>query len=159
MLFQSYTGGRPAGFVHSTKGRASKDPLGEVEALYTNERRQRAVNDYDDDSDSGDGTGCADNDDDIFDGDRDSFDDSSDDNTDIEDNTDDEDTAGSVGWDSGCTSDRTDMPMTEDTNTCYPTKVNEHGKPVQLNCDAAELDEFSEAKRKYKAVCYEDICL
>jgi len=31
MLFQSYTGGRPAEFVHSSKGKASQDPLGEAE--------------------------------------------------------------------------------------------------------------------------------
>jgi hypothetical protein len=31
MLFQSYTSSRLAEFVHSSKGKASQDPLGEAE--------------------------------------------------------------------------------------------------------------------------------
>ena len=49
--------------------------------------------------------------------------------------------------------------MTEDTDDCYTAEVDELGEPVRQACDAAELDEFREAVRKYKALCYEDICL
>jgi hypothetical protein len=49
--------------------------------------------------------------------------------------------------------------MTEDTDDCYTAEVNELGEPVRQACDAAELDEFREAVRKYKALYYEDICL
>ncbi|KFY11348.1 hypothetical protein V491_07246 [Pseudogymnoascus sp. VKM F-3775] len=31
MLIQAYTGGRPAEFVHASKGKASQDPLGAAE--------------------------------------------------------------------------------------------------------------------------------
>jgi hypothetical protein len=36
LLFQSYTGGRPAEFVYSSKGKASKDPFGEAEETNKN---------------------------------------------------------------------------------------------------------------------------
>ena len=49
--------------------------------------------------------------------------------------------------------------MTEDTDDCSPVKVNAAGRPVQQNGDANELDEFGDVRRKYKALCYEDICL
>ena len=156
MLFQSYTGGRPAEFVHASKGKASQDPLGEAEAIYEDEHPQEAVNNnYDDDSDAGDGPECDNTDDDLFDDDQDSLD--SDD-----DNTAEEDTDRSVDRDSGYNSDGTDVTMTEDTDTCYTTEVGEFGEPARQDCDAAEFDEFDEfgeAKQKYKALCYEDICL
>ena len=44
MLFQAYTGGRPAEFVHASKGKASQDPLGEAEAN-KNERPRRGDED------------------------------------------------------------------------------------------------------------------
>ena len=40
MLFQAYTGGRPAEFVHASKGKASQDPLGEAEERESNATRQ-----------------------------------------------------------------------------------------------------------------------
>jgi len=49
--------------------------------------------------------------------------------------------------------------MTEDADDRYTVEVDELGEPVRQACDAAELDEFGEATRKYKALCYEDICL
>jgi hypothetical protein len=61
MLFQAYTGGRPAEFVHASKGKASEDPLGEAEPGVNNRRDQkgspdRTANlDYDDDSDADNG--------------------------------------------------------------------------------------------------------
>jgi hypothetical protein len=44
MLFQAYTGGRPAEFVHASKGKASQDPLGEAE-VNKNKRPRRGDED------------------------------------------------------------------------------------------------------------------
>jgi len=143
MLFQSYTGGRPAEFVHSSKGKASQDPLGEAEDANKRERPREATDeDYDDESDAGDGpeydeADLFDNDDDTVDEDRDE----------------------SADHDSGYSSAGTDVTTTEGTDDCYTTEVDESGELVRQTCDAAELDEFGEATRKYKALCYEDICL
>jgi hypothetical protein len=63
------------------------------------------------------------------------------------------------GPNSGYISSGTSVTMTEDTPNHHTAEVDEIGEPVQQNCDAAELDEFGEAIRKYKAPCYEDICL
>ena len=156
MLFLSYTGGRPAEFVHSSKGKASQDPLGEAEeankAKQTQQRAGRDYNreddiddslDYDDDSDAGDGPEY--DDDGLF-----SFSFGDDDLLD-------EDTDGNADQDSGYNTDETDVTMTEDTDDCYTAEVDELGESEA--CDAAELDEFGEEIRKCKALCYEDICL
>ena len=56
MLFNAYTGGRPAEFVHASKGKASQDPLGEGDKTSKRERLPEATGkDYDDNSDAGDG--------------------------------------------------------------------------------------------------------
>ena len=147
MLFQSYTGGRPAEFVHSSKGKASQDPLGEAEDTNMCEHPQEATNeeatneDYDDDSDAGDGA--------EYDG-GDLFED--------DDDAADEDTDETSNRDSGYNTDEIEVTMTGDTDSCYTTEINEFKEPEQQICDAAELDEFGEAIRKYKALCYEDIC-
>jgi hypothetical protein len=53
MLFQAYTGGRPAEFVHSSKGKASEDPLGERKGISKSAHPRKAAHcDYDDDSDA-----------------------------------------------------------------------------------------------------------
>lgn len=67
LLFQSYTSGRPAEFVHSSKGEASKDPLGEAKEINKKEEAQNKADkeldngdnasgglEYDDNSDAGD---------------------------------------------------------------------------------------------------------
>ncbi|KAH6674828.1 hypothetical protein B0J14DRAFT_22861 [Halenospora varia] len=41
LLFQSYTGGRPAEFVHSSKGKASEDPLGKQKRPTSIDDRER----------------------------------------------------------------------------------------------------------------------
>jgi len=156
MLFQAYTGGRPAEFVHVSKGNASQDPLGEREETNKNSHPRKAAHcdddddsdtndepEYDGDSDAGDGPGS---DDDVL---FDSEDDGSDDEA--------MDEHGCL--DSGYNSDGTDVTMTEDTDKCYTTEIDESGKPLRQNSDAAEPGEFEEAKREYKALCYEDICL
>jgi hypothetical protein len=135
MLFQSYTGGRPAEFVHSSKGKASQDRLGEAEDTNMCEPPQEATNeDYDDDSDAGDGP---------------EYDD---------DDATDEDTDETTDRDSGYNTDEIEITMTEDTDSCYNTKIDEFEEPEQQICDTDGLDEFGEMIRKYKALCYEDIC-
>jgi hypothetical protein len=146
MLFQSYTGGRPTEFVYSSKSKASQDPLGEAEDANKRERLREATDeDYDDESDASDGPEY--DDDSLF-----SFGFG-------DDNLLDEGTDGNADQDGGYNTDGTDVTMTEDTDDCYTAEVDELGEPVQQACDAVELDEFGEATRKYKALCYEDICL
>jgi hypothetical protein len=161
LLFQSYTGGRPAEFVHSSKGKASEDPLGEADETDTNKRRQERKDvDNDEDSNADDGLGF-DDDSDAGDGpeyENDLLFDSDDDVDDFDDATpDDEGTDETADRDSGYNSDRTDVTMTEDTDDCFTVELDGAGQPVRQNGD--ELDEFGEARRKYKALCYEDICL
>jgi hypothetical protein len=155
MLFLAYTGGRPAEFVHSSKGKASQDPLGEAEEANKAKQTQQSAGkdynreddiddslDYDDDSDAGDGPEF--DVDDLFDSDDEA----------------EEEIDEDAGYDSGYgTTEETDVTMTEDVDDCYTAEVDESGEPVQQACDAAELDEFGEAIRKCKALCYEDICL
>jgi hypothetical protein len=67
LLFQSYTSGRLAEFVHSSKGEASKDSLGEAKEISKKEEAQNKADkeldnsdnasgglEYDDNSDAGD---------------------------------------------------------------------------------------------------------
>jgi hypothetical protein len=49
--------------------------------------------------------------------------------------------------------------MAEDTGNCDTAEVDEYGEPVQQNCNDAAINDATEAKRTYKALCYEDICL
>ncbi|KAH9203768.1 hypothetical protein DL95DRAFT_418785 [Leptodontidium sp. 2 PMI_412] len=162
MLFQAYTGGRPAEFVHASKGKASEDPLGEREEANKNAHPRKATHyNHDEDSDADiDGeTECDDdsNADDSPGSDDDMIFDSEDDRSD--DGAADEDMDEYSGPDSGYNSDKTDVTMTEDTDKCYTTEFDECGEPLRHNLDAAKPSEFEEAKRKYKALCYEDICL
>ncbi|PVH72161.1 hypothetical protein DL98DRAFT_553311 [Cadophora sp. DSE1049] len=139
MLFNAYTGGRLAEFVHASKGKASQDPLGEADEISKRERLLEVTGkDYDDESDAGDGP--------EYDGDE-LFDDDEQDPFDNCDPSDEDD--------SGYCTEETDDRMTEDS--CPAVDVDDSGQPVEQNYDATELDEFKEAKRKYKALCYEDI--
>ncbi|KAH9204554.1 hypothetical protein DL95DRAFT_418158 [Leptodontidium sp. 2 PMI_412] len=162
MLFQAYTGGRPAEFVHASKGKASEDPLGEREEANKNAHPRKATHcDHDEDSDADiDGATECDDDSNADDGpgsDDDMIFDSEDDRSD--DGTADEDMDENSGSDSGYNSDRTDVTMTEDTDKCYTTEIDECGEPLRQNLDAAKHSEFEEVKRQYKALCYGDICL
>ena len=152
MLFQAYTGGRPAEFVHASKGKACQDPLGEAEEANRNERFcKRGDKDdglqYDDDSDAGDAPD--------YDEDTD-FDNDKDDAVDDGDLSDADECA---DHDSGYNSDETDTPMIEGSSQFCAIAANGSGEPVRQDCDAVELDEFREAIWKYKAFCYEDVCL
>jgi len=61
--------------------------------------------------------------------------------------------------DSGYNSDGTDVTMTEDMDKCYTTELDECRQPLHQISDPTEPSEFEEAKQKYKALCYKDICL
>jgi hypothetical protein len=52
-----------------------------------------------------------------------------------------------------------DITITKDTDGCFTVEVNGARWPVRQSGDTDELDEFREARRKYKALYYEDICL
>jgi hypothetical protein len=135
ILFQAYTGGRPAEFVHSSKGKASQDPLGKAEDANKCKPDGNALDeDYDSESDDGDRSKY--NNLGLFNDNHDG------DNSDY-DYAVNEDTDEIADRDSGYNTDGTDVMMTEDTEKCCTT----------------EVDEFGEAVRKYKALCYEDICL
>jgi hypothetical protein len=146
VLFNAYTGGRPAEFVHASKGKASQDPLGEADAISKREQLMGTIEkDYADESDAGDGP--------EYDGDA-LFDYDEEDS--IDDVSPDEDMMQNAGTDSGyCTEDAAD-PMNEDN--CPAVGVDDSGQPVEP-INATELDEFGELRRKYKALCYEDIRL
>jgi hypothetical protein len=154
MLFQAYTGGRPAEFVHASKGRASQDPLGEAEEeskrYYQKGNEDHGLArttetgvdfDYDDDSDAGNDPEF---DDDVFDCSAEAEDYTADDDDTFSDKA----AEASVEPDSGYNSDGTDISMKE-----YGSE------PVQQKCDASEPDQFGEATRAWKALCYEDIIL
>ncbi|KAH8585353.1 hypothetical protein B0O99DRAFT_696587 [Bisporella sp. PMI_857] len=121
LLFQSYTGSRPAEFVHSSKSKASEDPLKE----------------YNDNSNAGNSPEY--NDDLLFD--------SNDDETADENNLFHESTNKKAGHNSGYSSDETDVIITKNTDDCYPVEVNGAKRLVQQNCNVDELDEFKEAIR------------
>ena len=142
MLFQSYTGCRPAELVHSSKSRASQDPLAEAEDTDKIEHHRETTDDYDDDSDAGDGP---DHDDNL--------------NYDELDTDTDDSTSDGNNPDSGYGTDGSENIVTDDTGTCYNAELDGLEEPIRKNCDAAELDEFGEPIRRYKALCYEDICL
>ena len=164
MLFQAYTGGRPAEFVHASKGKASEDPLGEKEASNKDEDFEKVAHsdyndsDVDNDSDSDTSDGPGSDGDVLFDSEDDGGDDVFFDSEDDGGDEDNEDMGEHRGSDSGYASDRTDVTMTEDTDKCYTTKLDESGKPLR-HSNATERGDFEEAKRKYKALCYEDICI
>ncbi|KAM3080999.1 hypothetical protein ACMFMG_004958 [Clarireedia jacksonii] len=134
MLFQSYTGGRPAEFFHSSKGKASRDPLGDRETTGRRRDLNSKHNDLDNMTDIDDD--CSEHDDDNIDNDL--------------------DYRGAP--DSGYGTER------EET---YRERWADHKSTVETQSSTDllqqshndEYNEFGDAIRKYKALCYEDICL
>jgi hypothetical protein len=153
MLFQSYTGCRPAELVHAPRGRGLQDPLDD-DAKLRPDIEERA---YDDESDYGDEdsgyTSATESDS------RDTVDDAMDlEDVDFIGDSDDDDD----DFFNECHSDGTDDTATEDTTNCYTSEVNDLGAPVRssaLEQQAQDPDEFREPVREFKALCYEDICL
>lgn len=132
MLFQSYTGGRPAEFVHSSKGIAGEDPLCEAE----DDKNMRYLESIHNDCDMS--------------------------NAEDVDNSEhgklDSDANHKGDPDSDYGTDGTDTTMTKDTCNTSVLEIDEGSVP-QTSTGGAKYDEFGEAIRQYKALCYEDICL
>jgi hypothetical protein len=151
MLFQSYTGCRPAELVHAPRGRDLEDPL-EGEDTYP-DTEEAAFDDESDDGDDNNDSGYASV---TEDGSRDIVHDvMACEDGDFIGDSDDED-------DFECDSDEMDDTTTEDTADCYTSEVNDLGAPVQssaLGQPTQDPDEFREPVREFKALCYEDICL
>lgn len=148
MLFQAYTGGRPAEFVHSSRGKAGDDPLDEREETTTDERvLEVAQPGYNDDGDADDNSDAVDgtefDNEVLFDSDEEE----------------DDDMDERCGEDSGYASDNADVTIAEDTDKCRPTKLYESEEPLPQTLDPAQRSEPEEVKRKCKALCCEDICL
>jgi hypothetical protein len=127
MLFQSYTGGRPAEFVHSSKGKAADDPLGEAKTDKDMRPRELTNHGWDDKSDTEDANGY----DDDYEGHP----------------------------DSGYGTDGTDTTTAEDINDGCAIGIGRSGESILQPCTGVKHDEFGEAIRQYKALCYEDICV
>jgi hypothetical protein len=108
MLFQSYTSGRLVEFVHSSKGKASQDPLGEVEDANKYKCPQEAMDgDYNDESDIGDDPKYND--------------------SDLEDDDDaaNEDIDETTNCDSGYNTNEIEVIIIENMDTYYNTKIDE----------------------------------
>ena len=157
MLFQSYTGCRPAELVHAPRGRGLQDPLDEEDTHDAKPHPDTKEVAYDDESDYGDDnnnddsgyTSTTEGDgrdtaDDVMDyGDSDFIGDSDDDDFEYD-------------------SDGTDNTATEDTADCYTSEVDDLGAPVRSSTPEQQTqdpDELREPVREFKALCYEDICL
>jgi hypothetical protein len=146
-LFLAYTGGRPAEFVHASKGAASQDPLGDDEC------NSEASDDILDE--------------DLFDGDEDVSDDDDDDNDD-NDYTSDSDNEGYTktppnketdsyrNLDSGRPSEIASVGTAEDPVDSSPMEVDEIPEAVSQVVNVEALGRLEEM-RKWKALCYEDV--
>ncbi|KAJ8068111.1 hypothetical protein OCU04_003683 [Sclerotinia nivalis] len=133
MLFQSYTDGRSAEFVHSSRGKVGEDPFGEAEDDDDVRPPESTNNDNDDKSEAED---------------VDDFEDELDDNIDCR---------GNPG--SGYDTDVVDAAKNEDMNNGNDVEMRESAESVPPPCNGAVYDEFGEVIRQYKALCYEDICI
>jgi len=72
---------------------------------------------------------------------------------------DNEGTEETTNRDSGYNSNWTNITITKDTNDYFIVEVNGTKWPVRQSGNADELNEFGEARRKYKVLYYEDIYL
>ena len=168
-LFQAYTGGRPAEFVHGSKNAASQDPLGEEEEAPELEHPQPSIqlnqadgdcSDYEDDSEAGDEVPDEDLFDDytnLSDASEDLFDSGDDDERGTESATE-ERTGSCDDSDSGYSSDR-DRFMTDDEMESYLMEAGEGSDPGVRSVDVTAPAGLEEGVRETKAICYEDICL
>ena len=154
MLFQSYTGCRPAELVHAPQGRGLQDPL-DGDDIH-NAKVYPDFEAYDDKSDYGD-----DNNDSGYNSDTEG------DGRDVVDNVidlKDGDFIGDSNDDGNCKydSDRTDSIATKDTADCYMSEVDDLGALVRSSAveqQTQDPDEFREPVREFKALCYKDVCL
>ena len=159
MLFQAYTSNQLAEFVYLLKGKASEDPLSKREE--TNKKacpRKAAQYDYNNNSNADNKLEC-DDDSNVKDDPR------SDDDVlfDFKDNSSndgatDKDIDERSCLNKGYNSNGTDIIIIKDIDKCYIIKVDECKQPLQQNLNPIKPSKFEEAKRKYKALYYKDIC-
>jgi hypothetical protein len=169
-LFLAYTGGRPAEFVHASKNTASQDPLGKEGDTSKRGCHQPSMrlddaaddcSDYEDDGEAGDAIPEDLLDEDLFD-DHNNL---SDNDVDLSDSGDEEygdvapeeRTDGRSDPDSGYSSDRDSMTESEVVSSLM--EVDEASDPVPQSVSIIALAGFEEERRKWKALCYKDICL
>lgn len=171
-LFLAYTGGRPAEFVHASKNAASQDPLGKEEGDTLKRghhqpsiRLDQAGNDCSDYGDDFEVTDAIPEDlldEDLFDDPRnisdDDMDPSEDSDEEYGDVTPEKRTDSRSNLDSGYSSDR-DRFMTESEVESYLMEVDDVSDPVPQSVSITALAGCEEERRKWKALCYEDICL
>ncbi|KAA8574662.1 hypothetical protein EYC84_003912 [Monilinia fructicola] len=116
-------------FVHSSKGKAGEDPLGEAK---TDKDERPLHSKYTDESDDdNNGSEYGDGDDLDYQGDS----------------------------DNDYSSNRRDTAMAKGTNDSCATEINASGIPTPQACSDTTYNDFGEPIRQYKALCYEDICL
>jgi hypothetical protein len=149
-------------FIYLLKGKASKDPLSEREETSKSIRPWKAVY-YNSDNNSNTNT---DNKPEYNNNSNTSNNTGSDNNIlfDSKDNRSNNSTADKnidrySCLDSGYNSNRTDITIIEDIDKYYTTELNEYKQPLYQISNPAEPSEFKEAKQKYKALYYKDICL
>ena len=157
MLFQAYTGGRPAEFVHSSKGKASQDPLGDEEEADKAQQARERPDTNNNEEDNNDGSLDFDDDSAAEDGPR--FEDDSDVDCLFDSDDDVDEDTDYFDNDSGYGTEETDVTMTEDLDDCYVTELDEFRGTESQSDDDTATDEFGEGKRTCKALCYEDVCL
>lgn len=169
-LFLAYTGARPAEFVHASKGTAGQDPLGEEDKLRSRDTQLlEHRSDYEDDSEILDDildedlfgkeeqhVYSDDNQDFVNDSDESSFDSDGNDETSSELIPDEQFDDHNIP-DSGYSSDKVrKMPQSGLQNGLI--EIDGVSDPIPQVVDAP-LAESGEQVRKWKALCYEDVCL
>ncbi|KAF4633187.1 hypothetical protein G7Y89_g4931 [Cudoniella acicularis] len=140
MLFQAYTSSRPAKIVHSSKGKASQDPLGDIEEPCKAERAREEAGqdynkendvddslDYDDDSETGDSPEL---DGDFFDSDDDAVD---------------NETYEDAGSDSSYRTEETNAATAEDADNHYAASST---SPKSRNSKAITLPSSTSSGRR-----------
>jgi hypothetical protein len=155
VLFNAYTGGRPAEFIHASKGKASQDPYREAEATSKQEHLDNiAEKDYNNERDTNDKSEHdASNEPEHN---RHALFNNNNKKDSINYDSPNDDMMPRAGTNSGYYTKDIDNPINEEN--CPAIGVNDSGQPVKP-INATELDKFGEIRRKYKALCYENICL
>ncbi|KIN08326.1 hypothetical protein OIDMADRAFT_23134 [Oidiodendron maius Zn] len=125
-----------------------------INGVYIDTNDKDKVIKYNDDSDASNSPDYNDN----IDYDKDNKEDRGDDAV-ANDDRSDRNTDESADHNSGYNSNKADTPITEGGNNCCTIEADWLGKPRQQDCNATDIDEFRELIRKYKVLCYEDICL
>jgi hypothetical protein len=126
ILFQAYTGGRPAEFIYLLKGKASKDPLGKREETSKKVYSRKAVYyNYNNNSNTDNKPECNNN---SNTGDNNVLFDSKDNGS--NNSTTDKDIDECGCSDSGYSSNRTDITITKNTDKCYTAELNKYGQPL-----------------------------